>query len=155
MLVADIYRTHPISIAEKTTVKEALSKLVHEHYNGLLVVDTNNVLVGILSLQDIAAAIVPPEMQENATLAEAMYKPNFFKEQCKAIENKPIKAVMRKDFIQVSPETSVMAVAADFLQHDLYIVPVVDKEELVGIVTRTEIKKALAAGMDILIDSNK
>ena len=42
-----------------------------------------------------------------------------------------------------------MAVTADFLKNDLYIVPVVEKGELLGVVTRSEIKKALAYGMRI------
>lgn len=62
---------------------------------------------------------------------------------------------MRRDFIQVSLEDNIMSITADFLKNDLYIVPVVEKGELIGIVTRSEIKKALAAAMEIITHKEK
>lgn len=149
MLVADIYNIHVFPLQESLTVKQALETLIHKDYNGVIVLDKAKNLVGILSLQDIAAAIVPVEMREDATLAHAMYKPNFFQEQCRDMKEKIVKDIMRKDFITVTPATSVMEVAADFLHNDLYIIPVCEEKEVIGIVTRSEIKKALAIGMEI------
>lgn len=150
MLVADIYNTNVFPISDGITIKDALQTIINKHFNGVVVVDKNKKLVGILSLQDIAGAIVPDEIKRNPTLADAFYKPNFFKELCKKIEGKYVKDIMRKEFITVTPETSVITVAADFLSNDLYMIPVMSENNIVGIITRSEIKKALAIGMEIV-----
>jgi signal-transduction protein with cAMP-binding, CBS, and nucleotidyltransferase domain len=131
MLVADIYSKQFSPISEEYTISEALN------------------LSGVLSLQDIASAIVPIEMRENANLANALYKQNFFQELCLDLKDKKISEVMRKEFITVNLETSVLEIAADFLHNDLYIVPVVENSELIGIVTRSEIKQAIAAAINL------
>lgn len=149
MIVSDIYNTQAAPIYESMTVQEALQILVTKHYNGVIVVNKKGSLVGILSLQDIAAAIVPIEMREHINLASAMYKPSFFQEQCDALKNSKVKEIMRKDFIVATPTTSVMEVAADFLRNGLYLVPICEKGKVIGVVTRSEIKKALAWGMGV------
>lgn len=149
MLVADIYNTNISPIHEDLTIQDAVKFLIDKHFNGVVVEDTYGKVVGVLSLQDLAAAIVPEEMLENLSLAEAMYVPDFFREQCQAIKDKKIKDVMRKDVKSATVETPVMEIAAEFLQNDLYIVPVVENGKPIGIVTRSEIKLALAKGMDL------
>jgi predicted transcriptional regulator len=56
---------------------------------------------------------------------------------------------MRKNFESVSLEDHILSVTAEFLRGDLYIVPVIENKELIGVVTRSEIKRALAIGMNI------
>lgn len=152
MFVRDIYNKNISPIREDTTVHEALESLIKNHFNGVLVYDKHDRLAGILCIQDIVAAIVPDEMRQNVNLAEAMYKPGFFKEQCQRVKNKKVKNFMRTEFLKVTPDTTVMALAAEFLNTDLYIFPVMESEDsdkVIGIVTRSELKKALALGMDI------
>lgn len=149
MLVADIYNTDIYPIQETMTIRDALKFLMTKHFNGVIVVSEREKLVGVLSLQDIAAAVVPSDFQENTSLAEALYQPNFFKEECEKIKDKKVRDIMRKDFITANIQTSIMTVAADFLKNDLYIIPVIEDDKVVGIVTRSEVKKALAKAMDI------
>ena len=149
MLVADIYNTKVFPIHEDMTVEEAMQILLDKSYNGVIVLNKEEKLVGIFSLQDIAAATVPQEMQENTQLSEAMYQPNFFKDMCTQIKKKKVKDVMRTNYITATIETSIMTVAADFLKNDLYLVPIVEEEKVIGVITRSEIKKALAIGMGL------
>jgi predicted transcriptional regulator len=147
MLVKDIYRKNPVSMKENATVKDAIALFLERKSNGVLVTDHNNHLVGVLSLQDIVSAIVPVEMKENSNLANSMYKESFFKDATQEIANKPVKDVMRKDFFKASLETNVMEIAADFLVNDLYIVPVLEGKELIGVVSRSELKYAIAEAL--------
>jgi CBS domain-containing protein len=87
-------------------------------------------------------------------LVDAMYKESFFQETCLAIKNKKIKDVMRKNILTVTPTTHIMVIMADFLKNDCYIVPVVEEGKLIGIVTRTEIKRALIEAMESPIPTN-
>jgi|ERR1700722_11506848 len=149
MLVKDIYNKHLVPISEEITIHEALSMMIKSHFNGVVVLNKNKKLAGVLLIQDIVSQIVPLEMTENVNLADAMYKQNFFQDNCEAIKDKKVKEIMRKDFFKLTLETSVMAVAAEFLHADLYVFPVMEGDEVVGIVTRSELKKALALGMNI------
>ncbi len=147
MLISEIYHKKARTISSSVTIKEALQELIANKINGLIVVDGNRTVVGVLSIQDIAAATLPRQFRTNINMAAAMYRKGFFHEQCADIADQPIKKFMRKSFVSVSLHDNILAVIADFLNNDLYIVPVIEKKQLIGIVTRSEIKNALAFGM--------
>lgn len=148
MLIEQIYNPHPRVISDATTVAEAIAQMDEDLHNGYIVLDDIGHVVGILTIQDVAAAIIPKQFRQNISLASGMYKKGFFHEMCADIKDFPVKKIMRKDFTTVTLDDNIMVVIADFLENDVYLVPVVnDESELIGIVTRTEIKKALANGM--------
>ena len=150
MLIKDIVHHDPVTISSTLTVVEALQVILKKRINGLVVVDENSGKVrGVLSVQDIAAATVPRQFRKNLGMAAAMYKKGFFHEMCAEIRDLPVTKIMRKDFEWVSLDDNIMAITAEFLRGDLYLVPVIEKGELVGVVTRSEIKKALAYGMNL------
>jgi len=151
MSVRDIYTKHPYKVHENITIKEVLTKLLEKEFNGVLIVNDADELVGMVGLQDILAAIVPVEFRDNLNLADAMHKPDFFKELCSKVKNKKVKEIMQTKFSTVDPDASIMKVAADFANRDLssHPIPVIENGKVIGIITRSEIKKALAEGMDI------
>lgn len=147
MLISEIFNKTPITFSDTGTVLDALETLIKKKINALVILNASNKVVGVLSLQDIAAATVPPQFRKNIRMAAAMYKKGFFTEMCQSIKDKSVKQIMRKNFVKVTLNDNIMAVTADFLYNDLYVVPVIEQGELVGIVTRSEIKKALLYGM--------
>lgn len=149
-LIVDVHHKHATLIHEEVSLREALDLMIRRALNALVVVNNKDQVVGVLSSQDIAAATLPSEMQENISLTEAMYQEGFFEELCQQLGDKKVKDVMRKDYITVDPHTPILEILADFLHHDLYAVPVInDKQNTVGILTRTDIKKAVGRGMGI------
>jgi tRNA nucleotidyltransferase (CCA-adding enzyme) len=153
MLISEIYHKHPKTLNLNATVSEAVEELIKDEVNALVIIDDKRKVIGVLSLQDIAAATVPRQFRKNVRMAAAMYKPGFFTEMCQQIKDEPVSTVMRKEFITVNLDDNIMAVTADFLKNDLYIVPVIQKGELLGVVTRSEIKKALHYGMRKVSDN--
>ncbi len=151
MLIKEIYHKDPVTILSDLTVRESLKVIVNKKINGLIVLDVKNPrkVVGVLSVQDIAGATVPRQFRKNLGIAAALYKKGFFHEMCADIQDQPVTKIMRKDFEWVSLEDHIMSVTAEFLRGDLYIVPVIENKELIGVVTRSEIKKALAVGMKL------
>lgn len=147
MLIKEIYRQHPKTVSQKATVAEVVELMSKDRINGLVVIDANEHVKGIISLQDIAAATVPSQFRKNIRMAAAMYRKGFFTEMCQQLKDVSVTKVMRKEFVSVSLEDNIMAVTADFLKNDLYIVPVVSGKKLLGVVTRSEIKKAIVYGM--------
>lgn len=149
MLIAEIYHKEVTTIHENEGVADALKELLDHRFNGLVVVDDKEKVTGVLALQDIAAATVPRQFHDNVHMAAAMYRKGFFSENAQRVKKMKVKDVMRKQFMIVDLDDNIMAVTAEFLKGDLYIVPVINEGELIGIVTRSQIKKALAYGMRI------
>ena len=147
MLISELYHEQVITVKTTDTISHAVSVLLSKRVNGLIVEDDKNTVVGVLALQDVAAATIPRQFRQNVQMAAAMYRKGFFSESCTAIKDLPVAKFMRKNFTVVSLSDNIMAVTADFLKNDLYIVPVIEKGKLLGVVTRSEIKKALAYGM--------
>lgn len=147
MLISEIYHPHAKVISKDARIIDAVEELLKDEVNALVVVDKHKKPVGVLSLQDIAAATVPRQFRKNIRMAAAMYKRGFFTEMCQELKDKPVTDVMRKEFVAVSLDDNIMAITADFLKNDLYLVPVIESGHLKGVVTRTEIKKALHYGM--------
>lgn len=151
MLIKEIVHREPVTITTDLTVAEALQVILRKKINGLVVLDKKTGKVrGVLSVQDIAAATVPRQFRKNLGMAAAMYKKGFFHEMCAEIRDVPVTRIMRTDFEWVSLEDNIMSIAAEFLRGDLYIVPVIEDGVLIGVVTRSEIKKALAYGMNLI-----
>ncbi|MDA1079529.1 MAG: CBS domain-containing protein [bacterium] len=147
MLIHEILHSDPVSIREDVSIRDALNTILHKRINGLIVTDKSGKVVGVLAIQDIAGATIPTQFKKNIHMAAAMYRKGFFSESCAAIQDDPVSKHMRKNFVSVGMHDNIMAVTADFLQNDLYIVPVIEKGKLVGVITRSEIKRALAYGM--------
>ncbi|MBP7842448.1 CBS domain-containing protein [Candidatus Woesebacteria bacterium] len=149
MLISELYNKNVITLNDSDTIEHAVSVFISKKVNGLVVINEDKVVVGVLALQDVAAATIPRQFRYNVQMAAAMYRKGFFSESCAEIQNLSVKKIMRKNFTVVTLSDNIMAVTADFLKNDLYIVPVLEKGKLIGVVTRSEIKKALAYGMKL------
>lgn len=152
MKVDSIYHRDPVSIPSSVSVRETLEVMLKHSVNSLVVMD-DNIIRGIITTEDIARAVVPDEFENNTGMADAMYKPHFFEELCVQLGERPITAVMRTDYLSVSPTSPVITVAADFLKNNLYVVPVIENEKLVGIVTRTQILNAITRALHLSVST--
>lgn len=148
MLIHEIYHPHVLTIPTDTSLGKAMKKMEEHQVNSFVITNEYGRIQGILSLQDIAGAIVPQEFKDNIGMAQAMYKRGYFHEACQEWKDIPVSRVMRRDFLSVNLETNIFSVMADFLKGDLYIVPVIEAGKCIGIVTRTEIRKALLDGFN-------
>jgi predicted transcriptional regulator len=148
MLIEEIYNPRPRTISADKTIGEAVHSMFEQCCNGYIVVDKRDHVVGILSLQDVAGKLLPPEFRENTHMTQAMYRKGFFEELCQEIKGRSVADVMRTDFISVDLKADILTVLSDFLQNDLYIIPVIEQDHLIGVLTRTEVRKAIVKGMD-------
>ena len=149
MLIADYFHRDTWTVNQNSTIYQAIFEMVDKRSNSIVVVDDKNYPVGVISIQDIAAAIVPSEFIENTNMARAMYKSGFFDEQVLKMQNLPVKDVMRKEFSKIDLKSNTLEILADFLQNDLYTVPIMDGEKMIGVATRSDVKKAIAQVLGI------
>lgn len=115
MIVRDVMTPNPITVREAASIQEAARLLSRHRISGMPVVNEVGKMVGILSEFDILG-------RPGHTVAE----------------------VMTKGVISVSSETALDMVSHLLTDHRIRRLPVVDGNELVGIISRSDIVRAMA-----------
>ncbi len=115
MLVREIMTADPITVNEATSVQDAARLLVRYRITGLPVKDQDGKLTGIVSEADIFS-------KRGATVGD----------------------VMTRDVISVGPDTTVEIVTHLLTDHRIRRVPVMDGDQLLGIVSRADIVRMMA-----------
>jgi len=122
MLAKDIMTKKVITVSPLTSVKELAKTLTKNRISGTPVADKNAKLLGIVSRTDIVAK-----------------------------RGEKVKDIMSKDLISVNEETPVEEIANLLTTHKINRVPVLREKKLVGLVSRTDIVRAIAMGKHIAL----
>ena len=115
MNVNEIMTTNVVSVRDQSTIEEAARLLAHHRISGLPVVNADGKLVGLVTEYDMIRNGGP-------TVAD----------------------IMSRSLISVSPDTSVEEVVHLLTHRRIRRVPVLDGDQLVGIVSRSDLVKQIA-----------
>ena len=121
MTIADVMTKSVISVDASMTVNEA-AKMMEDAKVGTVIVMENNVPIGIVTDRDLAVKVVAHAYQITS----------------------PVKQIMSSPLVSINSDESVRA-AAD-LMHERAVrkLPVMDDQNIVGIITATDIVNLLA-----------
>ena len=122
--------SNPITITQQTTLPEA-HRLMREHKIRRLPVVNKGKLVGIVTLGDIREA----RPSDATTLS--VYELNYLLDQVTA------KEFMTHDPITISLNATIGEAARLMVEHKIGGLPVVEDDELVGIITETDFCRLL------------
>ncbi|HBS60443.1 MAG TPA: polynucleotide adenylyltransferase [Firmicutes bacterium] len=117
----DIMSSPVKTISPATTMGEAAGILVRRGHSGIPVVEDTR-LVGIISRRDV----------EKARRSK--------------LEHAPVKGFMNKNIISVTPDTGIRDLQRIMIKHDVGRLPVVEGENMLGIVTRSDVLRILHGG---------
>jgi len=150
--VRDVMSTPVVTITQETLVKEAAFLLAEKDISGVPVVDSGQV-VGIFSEADVLSSIKTTKkdlrlifpsvsslgiaFQEEVTQREILDAYN-------EIGHRPVKEVMSRDVVTVEPDTPLNDAIVKMVRKGISRLPVVEKRELVGIITRGDVIRGLA-----------
>ncbi len=129
MLVKNRMKRDPVTVKKDDSFRYALKLIRKEGIKHLPVLDGKK-LVGIVTDRDLRQAAPSP-----ATSLE-VHELNYLLERLK------IEAIMTKKVITVAPETNLLDAAKLLFAHKIGCLPVVEHEELVGIITEGDILRA-------------
>ena len=130
MQVKERMKRDPITVKKDDSFRYALKLIRKEGIRHLPVLDGKK-LVGIITDRDLRQAAPSP-----ATTLE-VHELNYLLERLK------IEAIMTKKVITVAPESSLLDAAKLLMVHKIGCLPVVEHEELVGIITEKDLLQAL------------
>jgi tRNA nucleotidyltransferase (CCA-adding enzyme) len=107
------------TIRPDTTIGEAHRILLRYGHSGLSVVDDTDALVGIISRRDLDIALHH------------------------RLDHAPVKGYMTNQLKTIAPDTSLPEIETLMVTYDIGRLPVIDRGNLVGIVTRTDVLREL------------
>lgn len=113
-----------VTVTLTTTVKELAKLLILQQVSGVPVIDKNGKIVGVVSEADIVAK-----------------------------KGKQVKEIMSTKVIAIEEETPVEEIASLMTIHKIKRLPVLRREQLIGIVSRADIVGAIAMGKHIALHS--
>jgi len=144
-LVRDIMTTPVISVPSSMTVKDLAALFRDRRIGGVPVVDDDR-LVGIVTEGDLMALDADVQMPHYFELFDSIIylgSQKKFKEQLEKASAATVAQLMTDEVKIVAPDDDARAAATLMSRHKFDRVPVVEGEEVIGIVTRHDIMKIL------------
>lgn len=124
----------------------AAKTLLDNHFNGAPVVDENGKLVGILCQSDLVAQQKKLPVPTLLTLLDSFVRLTPSKQlekQARKIAALTVGEAMTADPVTVRPDTTIDTIAALMVDSNLHTLPVVDEEQLIGIVGKEDVLRTL------------
>ena len=131
MLVKERMTHNPVTIREETSLDDALKAMRDNKVRRLPVLDKNGKLVGIVSEKDLLYASPSP------ATSLSVYELHYL------LSKLTIRQVMTSPVTTVTMDTPLEEAARIMADQKIGGLPVLDKDELVGIITETDIFKIL------------
>lgn len=142
--VADVMRDVPAVIAPENTLRDAVRIMKEEKTNGLIVVNAEQRVIGILSSWDVIQVIVPDYLEEDRHLA-AFESGDTFAARITELADIAVSTFMTTPVQTVSPDDTLMQAATILSESHIRQLPVVQADGmLVGYLNRTDMKLKIA-----------
>lgn len=133
----DLVREAP-HLRHSDTVEDAVRTLRDSGFPALPVVDSGGVLRGLFGEREFMAALFPGYVEQlgyagfvGRGLDEAIER----RAACRA---ESVAKHMNTDHVEVGPDFSDVEIVENFLHHRVLVIPVVDEDQVVGVITRAD-----------------
>lgn len=129
MKVAELMHAPVLTVDADHTVADAVVTLADGHVSALPVVDGRGRLLGVLSTTDILAATAEADSERRADVLET-----------------PVRMLMSRRALTINPDAGVREAAQQLLYAEVHRLFVTDQGRVVGVVSSTDVVRALATG---------
>ncbi len=150
MEVSEIMSTDLVKVGPDMEVRELAKLMVEKHIRCIPVEDSEGRFLGLVTEEDLVhqdARIHFPtffHFLESYIMLPGSF--NRFERDLKKAVGAKASEVMDEKPVKVTPDTDIEFVATQMADHDVEYVLVMEDEKLTGIVTRTDILRAIASG---------
>ena len=124
MVLREILHAHIPSLTRESTVKDAIDKMDIYQFPALVIIDKARKPIGIITEGDICRQL------------------NSSKDLKRLAEKKAIEIGIN-DLMTDSPDTEISKALDTMLQNSLTLLPIVEREILIGIVLRVDLMQAM------------
>jgi CBS domain-containing protein len=148
MRAKDVMTTNVITVLEDTPVEEIARALVTRRISAVPVIDLDEKLVGIVSEGDLMRQSVTDKGTRNAWWLERLVDSDDQARSFAQARGRLAKDVMSTSVITAVETDSLAGIARILEKHKVKRVPIVRQGKLVGIVSRANLLRGLAAWKD-------
>jgi CBS domain-containing protein len=128
MQVAELMKTDVAVVHEDASISEAVIRLADAHVHGVPVMNHRGRVLGVLSSSDIVQATAERSDAAPQTI----------------LEDISVRDIMSTPPRTIRPEDDVRVAAREMLRHDVHRLFVISGEELVGVLSTSDIVRAVA-----------
>jgi CBS domain-containing protein len=143
MKAADVMTRTVITVRPQTSLAEAVKRMLENGVSGLVVVDERERVVGILSEGDLLRRAETQTERRRPHWLEFLLGPARLAHEFVRAHGRIIEEVMSPEVITVEEDTPLGEIVELFEERGIKRVPVLRDEELVGIVSRADLLRAL------------
>ncbi|MCX5570176.1 CBS domain-containing protein [Kaistia nematophila] len=147
MLVETVMTSPVISISPSTTIAEAARLMLSHRISGLPVVSEDGALVGMVSEGDFLRRGELGTQQKRSWWLELFSGQGQAAEDYVRAHGRKVGEVMTKGVFTTNREASLEEVVELMSRHGIKRLPVVDNGKLIGIVSRSDLLRALARAL--------
>ncbi|WP_338728602.1 CBS domain-containing protein [Haladaptatus sp. DJG-WS-42] len=122
IFVAQLMSTSIKTVSPDTLVEEAAQLMLEHNIGSVVITNDDNELAGILTTTDFVKIV-------------AEQKPK---------DQTPVSAYMTTGVITTTAQTSIRDVADEMIEHGFHHMPVVDGDDVLGMITTTDLAKYLS-----------
>ncbi|MFI5013765.1 MAG: CBS domain-containing protein [Hyphomicrobiales bacterium] len=143
MQARDVMTTPLISVTPETRTRDAIELMLKHHLSGLPVLDEEGKLVGLLSEGDfIRRSELGTEKHRSRFIAFILGPGRTAHDYTKS-HARHVRGVMTQEVIAVAEDTSLEEIVSLMEKHAIKRVPVMRGDDVVGMVTRSDLLRAL------------
>ena len=138
MKVLELMNPKVITVGPKTPLREVLQLMLRYHLNGLLVVDSEQRLQGIVTYADLSRKLLPTqkELEEHE---EYLTTPQSMEDRFRDIVSVPVDEIMTRSVITVSPDLEALKAGATMTARRVKQLPVLQNHKVIGMISHTDI----------------
>jgi len=146
MLTKDIMTKNVITVSPEMDIHELAKLFVEKNISGAPVVDNSEKLLGVVKEEGVIFQDKKVHLPTliNLSLGFLTLGVTKYNEEIKKITASKVSSIMEKDIVAIGPDTSIEDVATLMIEKEIYYFPVLDKDRLVGVVTKKDIVRAIA-----------
>ncbi|MDP2642350.1 MAG: CBS domain-containing protein [Candidatus Peregrinibacteria bacterium] len=142
-IVSNYMNPKVVTLPQDATFKDAAKLMLGKHTNGIVIVDNENKVAGILSSWDLIQYLVPDYLEEDKHLA-SFEAGDTFSTRIDELANDPIMNFASKKVHTIKQTHSMMEASTLLSEFHIRQLPVVDDDDkLIGYLNRTDVKKAI------------
>ena len=143
IMTRDVHTVH-----QDTEITTLAKKFVEYNVNALPVIDDDGQLVGMVTQTDLVEQDKPLHIPTVISLFDwviYLESPKKFTEQVRKVTARKVGEICEKEVVTCAPEDSVATIASLMVDNKVHLVPVVDEDRMIGVVSRLDIIRSMSA----------
>jgi predicted transcriptional regulator len=148
MLIKDMMTKNVVTVSPEMDIHKLAELFIKKNISGAPVVDKKGKLLGVVKEEGVIFQDKKVHLPTfiNLSFGFLTWGTDRYNEEIKKITASKVATIMEKDIVTISPNSEMEDVATLMIEKEVYYLPVVDGDKLVGVITKKDIVRAIAKG---------